>query len=530
MGTPAYMAPEQAQHPAEVDHRADIYALGVVFYQMLTGELPGKRIEPPSKKVQIDVRLDEVVLRALEQKPELRYQQVSEVKTMVETIVATPSGSSRGEEAQTASGEASERLVAPEVKPRFSRAAIVGAGFAILGVVAFVVYAVIGDSNLLEEGPSNVLATLAALCLLIAAILGWVAVAQIRRSAGKLHGMWLAVSDGLLFPLLALNGLVAYQASTIVQTFSAIDAVFAQLGVQPTSGERFQWLAGIASAFICVVANTLLAWAVWRAVNKRSAAARPDESANSALGKWACGPLVVVTLGPTLLMAVGPWEGGLAVGLLAAIGSVALALALAWGLISWRQRWARFVVITTSVLSVMLIVAAVFFSFVTVPAKRARLQAAFGPVIECTLPMDEDGWTPLFDPDQNRLVLAPKPGDRAANTAQGLAQLKKPGLAIHHNGQTQVFTVSGMTMHSTDGDQWESITDMDTLDAFLSGAVTAPGSWQTGDFPGKLPPTIFFKTGAAKLGLLQIAGFTENPRGARIRYKLVPAPARATPN
>jgi predicted Ser/Thr protein kinase len=103
MGTPAYMAPEQVEHPADVDHRADIYALGVVFYQMLTGELPGKRLEPPSKKVQIDVRLDEVVLRALEQKPESRYQQVSVLKTHVETIVATPdSRSSRREEAQSA--------------------------------------------------------------------------------------------------------------------------------------------------------------------------------------------------------------------------------------------------------------------------------------------------------------------------------------------------------------------------------------------------------------------------------------------
>ncbi len=89
MGTPNYMAPEQVEHPDEVDHRADIYALGVVFYQMLTGELPGKRIEPPSAKVQVDVRLDEVVLRALEKKPELRYQQVSEVKTLVETIVSS---------------------------------------------------------------------------------------------------------------------------------------------------------------------------------------------------------------------------------------------------------------------------------------------------------------------------------------------------------------------------------------------------------------------------------------------------------
>ena len=46
------------------------------------------------------MRLDEVVLRALEKKPELRYQQASEVKTQVETIASTPPGSSRREEAQ----------------------------------------------------------------------------------------------------------------------------------------------------------------------------------------------------------------------------------------------------------------------------------------------------------------------------------------------------------------------------------------------------------------------------------------------
>ena len=86
MGTLHYMAPEQMQGSSAVDHRADIYSLGVVFYEMLTGELPIGRFEPPSKKVQIDVRLDEVVLRSLESEPDRRYQHASEVKTEVESI------------------------------------------------------------------------------------------------------------------------------------------------------------------------------------------------------------------------------------------------------------------------------------------------------------------------------------------------------------------------------------------------------------------------------------------------------------
>jgi predicted Ser/Thr protein kinase len=86
MGTPRYMAPEQMEGSHEVDHRADLYSLGVVFYEMLTGELPLGRFDVPSHKVQLDVRVDEVVLRTLEKEPSRRYQQASEIKTDVEAI------------------------------------------------------------------------------------------------------------------------------------------------------------------------------------------------------------------------------------------------------------------------------------------------------------------------------------------------------------------------------------------------------------------------------------------------------------
>ncbi len=92
MGTPRYMAPEQIEHPTDVDHRADIYSLGVMFYEMLTGELPMGRFAPPSQKVQIDIRIDEIVLRSLEKEPGKRYQRASEVKTELETVKSTPSG------------------------------------------------------------------------------------------------------------------------------------------------------------------------------------------------------------------------------------------------------------------------------------------------------------------------------------------------------------------------------------------------------------------------------------------------------
>ncbi|WP_261344255.1 protein kinase domain-containing protein [Stieleria varia] len=165
MGTPRYMAPEQLKGSHAVDHRADIYSLGVVFYEMLTGQIPAGHFAPPSKKVQIDVRLDEVVLRSLSSEPHLRYQQVSDVKHDVDSIVnggdevaATPfssasasSGSSRLGETGTATSD----RPAPARRPSRSEFCILLAAIAILFFAVFSWHSSL-DAGRFDGGPASV--------------------------------------------------------------------------------------------------------------------------------------------------------------------------------------------------------------------------------------------------------------------------------------------------------------------------------------------------------------------------------------
>jgi serine/threonine protein kinase len=91
IGTPHYMAPEQVETPEQVDHRADIYSLGVVFYELLTGELPLGRFPAPSIKAGLDARVDDIVFRALAKERELRQQTADQVKAEVEGLGETES-------------------------------------------------------------------------------------------------------------------------------------------------------------------------------------------------------------------------------------------------------------------------------------------------------------------------------------------------------------------------------------------------------------------------------------------------------
>lgn len=89
MGTPEYAAPEQFNAHREVDHRADIYALGVVMYQLLTGALPRGTWQPPSmlQPGVIDPRIDGVIVRALMQDRQHRFQSVADMRRAIEAAL-----------------------------------------------------------------------------------------------------------------------------------------------------------------------------------------------------------------------------------------------------------------------------------------------------------------------------------------------------------------------------------------------------------------------------------------------------------
>jgi serine/threonine-protein kinase len=96
MGSPYYMSPEQMESPRKVDARTDIWSLGVVFHEMLTGEVPfggetlpqvcvnvATRPAPPLRKTRPDVAsgLEAIALRCLEKDPEKRYPTVAALVT-----------------------------------------------------------------------------------------------------------------------------------------------------------------------------------------------------------------------------------------------------------------------------------------------------------------------------------------------------------------------------------------------------------------------------------------------------------------
>lgn len=91
LGTPEYVAPEQMRDAAHVDHRADLYSVGVMLYELVTGERPAGRFRLPSElRSELPQSLDELVDRLLQPRPEERLENAEEVAEILEQLTSSP--------------------------------------------------------------------------------------------------------------------------------------------------------------------------------------------------------------------------------------------------------------------------------------------------------------------------------------------------------------------------------------------------------------------------------------------------------
>lgn len=136
MGTPAYMSPEQAQGQANLDQRTDIYALGVILFQMLTGQLPyahdnnfsvmmmhvnEKVPSACAKNPDLPTAVDNVIYRALAKVPEERYQSAAELAQAVAVVVGGTITAPPTRLRMLVEGAAETRIVSPTTGSTSSR-------------------------------------------------------------------------------------------------------------------------------------------------------------------------------------------------------------------------------------------------------------------------------------------------------------------------------------------------------------------------------------------------------------------------
>ena len=203
VGTPHYMAPEQLERPQDVDQRADVYSLGVVFYEMLTGELPIGRFAPPSEKTPMDPRVDQVVLRTLEKERERRFQSAGDVKTQVEKITASQTSNPPEVGQHGQSTRASEQGRTSPARTRWSLPTLGSAFLIALSVFIFAIVK-LNDGHV-RPGEAALLSLLIGLPAFAGTILAYGVLRDLRSGLIQRRGGRLALLSFVAWPLLLLD-------------------------------------------------------------------------------------------------------------------------------------------------------------------------------------------------------------------------------------------------------------------------------------------------------------------------------------
>jgi eukaryotic-like serine/threonine-protein kinase len=178
MGTPLYMAPEQARAASAIDERADLYSLGCILYELLTGKPPfrgegaGEIItmhmfeapEPPSAHaLGIAPALEQVVMRLLEKAPDDRFATAAETSDALDAAIAGSPALGTAPAPQTASNLAvaahtlaPASVTAASPRARSSIAIITAAIMLVIGALAVVVVVATGKEAASPASPAPI--------------------------------------------------------------------------------------------------------------------------------------------------------------------------------------------------------------------------------------------------------------------------------------------------------------------------------------------------------------------------------------